>query len=154
MSTRAIKYLKQKDIPYKVIKYEHEEKGAEFAAKATGFPVEKTIKTLVVELGRDKYGFALMPGDKQLDLKGLAKACSVKRAAMADIATAQRLTGYQVGGVSPFGSKQRLPVVMEESMLKFDKILINAGQRGVMLVMTPEDIVTALNCTLYSFARE
>ena len=154
MSTRAIKYLKQKDIPYKVIKYEQEEKGAEFAAKATGFPIEKTIKTLVVELGQEKYCFALMPGDKQLDLKSLAKACSVKRAAMVDIATAQRLTGYQVGGVSPFGSKQRLPVVMEESMLKFDNVIINAGQRGIMLMMAPEDIVKALNCKLYSFARK
>ena len=115
MSTRAIKYLKQKGIPYKVIKYEQEEKGAEFAAEATGFPVEKTIKTLVVGLGREKYGFALMPGDKQLDLKRLAKACSVKRAAMADVATAQRLTGYQVGGVSPFGSKQQLPATMEKA---------------------------------------
>jgi Cys-tRNA(Pro)/Cys-tRNA(Cys) deacylase len=154
MSTRAIKYLKQKGIPYKVLKYEQEEKGAEFAAKATGFPVEKTIKTLVVDLGREKYSFALMPGDKQLDLKRLAKACSVKRAAMADIATAQRLTGYQVGGISPFGSKQRLKVVMEESMLKFDKVVINAGQRGIMLMMAPEDIVKALNCMLYSFARK
>ena len=154
MSTRAVKYLQQKDIPYKVIKYEQEKKGAEFAAEATGFPVEKTIKTLVVGLGREKYGFALMPGDKQLDLKRLAKACSAKRATMADIGTAQRLTGYQVGGISPFGSKQRLPVVMEESMLKFDKVIINAGQRGIMLMMAPEDIVKALNCALYNLARK
>ncbi len=154
MSTRAIKYLKQKDIPFKVIKYEQEDKGAEFAAKATGFPVEKTIKTLVVELGREKYSFAPMPGDKYLDLKSLAKACSEKRVSMADIATAQRLTGYQVGGISPFGSKQRLPVVMEESLLQFDNVIINAGQRGIMLMMAPEDIVKALDCTLYSFARK
>ncbi len=154
MSTRAIKYLKQKDITFEVIKYEHEEKGAEFVAKAIGFPVEKTIKTLVVELGREKYSFALMPGVKQLDLKRLAKACSVKRAAMVDIATARRLTGYQVGGISPFGSKQRLPVVMEESLLEFDKVLINTGQRGIMLMMTPGDIVKALDCTVSSFARE
>jgi Cys-tRNA(Pro)/Cys-tRNA(Cys) deacylase len=154
MSTRAIKYLKQKDITFEIIKYEHEEKGAEFAANAVGFPVEKTIKTLVVDLGREKYGFALMPGDKQLDLKRLAKACSVKRAAMVDIATVQRLTGYQVGGISPFGSKQRLPVVMEETLLQFDKVLINAGQRGIMLMMAPGDIVKALDCKVYSFARE
>ncbi len=73
---------------------------------------------------------------------------------MVDIATVQRLTGYQVGGVSPFGSKQRLPVVMEESLLQFDNVIINAGQRGIMLMMAPEDIVKALNCMLYSFARE
>ena len=154
MSTRAIKYLKQKDITFEVIKYEHEEKGAEFAANAVGFPVEKTIKTLVVDLGQNKYSLALMPGDKQLDLKRLAKACAVKRAAMVDIATVQRLTGYQVGGISPFGSKQRLPVVMEETLLQFDKVLINAGQRGIMLMMAPVDIVKALDCKVYSFARE
>ena len=152
MSTRAIKFLKQKGIPFEVIKYEHEEKGAEFAAKAIGFPIAGTIKTLVVDLGNKQYGFVLMPGDKKLALKCFAKVCSIKRAAMVDTSMAERLTGYVVGGISPFGSKQRLMVVMEESLLEFEKVLINGGQRGIMLVMAPGDIVKALNCKISSIA--
>ena len=144
MSTRAIQILKQKKIPFELIKYDHEEKGAEFAADATGFPLEATVKTLVVDLAEKKYTLVLMPGDRQLSMKRLAKACGVKRAAMADTRTAERLTGYLVGGISPFGTKQKLPVVMEAGILTFDKILINAGQRGTMLKMAPVDIQKAL----------
>ena len=144
MSTRAIRFLKQKKIPFELIKYDHEEKGAEFAADATGFPLAATVKTLVVDLGEKKYTLVLMPGDRQLSMKRLAKACGVKRAAMADTRTAERLSGYLVGGISPFGTKQKLPVVMEADILIFDKILINAAQRGTMLKMAPVDIRKAL----------
>ena len=146
MSTRAIQYLNKKSINFKVVEYEHDEKGAEFAARAIGFPLERTIKTLVVDLGSNQYCFALLPGDKQLALKQLAKACKVKKAAMVDTATAERLSGYLVGGISPFGAKHNLPAVVEESLLKFDDVAINAGQRGVMLIMSPGDIVKALDC--------
>jgi len=146
MSTRAIHYLNKKGINFKVVEYEHDEKGAEFAARAIGFPLERTIKTLVVDLGSKKYCFALLPGDKQLALKQLARACKVKRTAMVDTATAERLTGYLVGGISPFGAKQNLTAVIEKGLLKFDRVAINAGQRGVMLIMSPGDIVKALDC--------
>ena len=146
MSTRAIQYLNKKGINFKVVGYEHDEKGAEFAARAIGFPLERIIKTLVVDLGHKKFCFSLLPGDKQLSLKQLAKVCNVKRAAMVDTATAERLTGYFVGGISPFGAKQNLPAVIEESLLKFDRVAINAGQRGVMLIMAPGNIVKALDC--------
>ena len=63
MSTRAINYLKQKKIPFDVVKYDHGEKGAAFAASAVGYPLEKTIKTLVVDLGQKNYWFVLMPGE-------------------------------------------------------------------------------------------
>ena len=143
MSTRAIAWLKKKKIPHEVVYYEHEEKGAVFAARATGFPLEKTIKTLVVELGGRDYGLALMPGDRELALKKMALACGVKKAAMADPATAERLTGYHVGGISPFGLRQRLPVVMEEGLLVHSAVMVNAGQRGILLKMAPEDILAA-----------
>lgn len=153
MSTRAIAYLKKKQIPYEVVKYEHEEKGAEFAAKATGYPLERTVKTLVVELESKSYCLALLPGHRELDLKKLAALCGVKRTGMVDIKTAERLTGYLVGGISPFGTQQRLEIVMESSILKTKEVLINAGQRGVMLKMAPGDIVAALGCRVMSIAR-
>jgi Cys-tRNA(Pro)/Cys-tRNA(Cys) deacylase len=144
MSTRAIQFLMQQKIPFEVVRYDHEEKGAAFASKASGFPLERTVKTLVVDLGEKQFTLVLMPGDKQLSMRHLARIRQVKRAAMADTRTAERITGYLVGGISPFGTRQKLPVIMEERILKFEKILINAGQRGTMLLMAPGDIKEAL----------
>jgi Cys-tRNA(Pro)/Cys-tRNA(Cys) deacylase len=153
MSTRAIRYLNRKDVSFELVKYEHEEKGAEFAARATGFPLDRTVKTLVVDLGGRNYCLALLPGDRQLDLKQLAQVFAVKRAAMADTATAERLTGYLVGGISPFGTKLALPSVMEKRIREYALVLINAGQRGVMLKMAPEDIVKVLGCGVEEISR-
>jgi len=154
VSTRAIAFLSKKKIPYEIVKYEHREKGAEFAARATGYALERTVKTLVVELDRKSYCLALLPGHRELDLKKLAALGGVKRTAMVDIKTAERLTGYLVGGISPFATQQRLETFMEESILANEEILINAGQRGVMLKMVPGDIVAALGCRVVSLARE
>ena len=144
MSTRGIQYLKQKKIEHQVVLYEHEEKGARFAARAVGFALQQTIKTLVVVLDDNRHVLVLMPGDRQLSLKKLAAACKAKRAAMADAASAERLTGYLVGGISPFGTKKNLPAVMDASLQAHEHVMINAGRRGVMVLMTPADIVRAL----------
>ncbi len=109
-----------------------------------GFPSQQPVKRWWVDLGEKEYTLVLMPEDRQLSMKRLAKACGVKRAAMADTRTAERLTGYLIGGISPFGTKQKLPVVMAADILTFDKILINAGQRGTLLKITPADIRKAL----------
>jgi Cys-tRNA(Pro)/Cys-tRNA(Cys) deacylase len=153
MSTRAISYLKKKKIPHEVVKYEHHEKGAEFAASATGYPLEQTVKTLVVELDRKSYCLVLLPGNRELDFKKLASLLGVKRTAMVDINTAERLTGYLVGGISPFGTQQRLETVMESSIMDIEEIMINAGQRGLMLKMAPGEIVKTLNCKVMSIAK-
>jgi len=152
MSTRAIHYLQQKDARFEVVKYRHEQKGAAFAARAVGFPLERTIKTLVVSLGKKNHALALVPGGRHLNLKKMAKTCGVKRSEMADTATAERLTGYRVGGISPFGTTCRLRVVMENSLMVFDSVMINAGQRGAMLKMSPADIARLLDCALGDLA--
>jgi len=153
VSTRAIAYIKKNKILYEIVKYDHQEKGAEFAARATGNPLEITVKTLVAELARKSYCLALLPGHRELNLKKLASSLGCKRTAMVDFKTAERLTGYLVGGISPFGTRQRLETVMESSILENPQILINAGQRGVMLKMDPEDVVAALNCRVASISR-
>jgi Cys-tRNA(Pro)/Cys-tRNA(Cys) deacylase len=148
MSTRAIQFLKQRQIAFEIVSYTHEAKGAEFAAQATGYPLEMTVKTLVVELGQKQFTLVLMPGNKKLSMKRLAKTCGHKRAAMADTRSAERVTGYLVGGISPFGTRQKLPVIMDDSIAKYDKILINAGQRGKMILMSPADLQQTLQCSL------
>lgn len=153
MSTRAIKFLQRRQIPHDVVTYDHQEKGAAFAARAIGAPLENTLKTLVVNLSDGGACLALMPGHRKLDLKKLARACQVKKAALADAATAERLTGYHVGGISPFGTKHTFKVILEETALQFDSVLINAGQRGTMLIMAPGEIVSALDCPAADIAE-
>ena len=145
MTTRAIQFLKRKKIPFEVIRYKHDEKGAVFASRAIDFPLEKTVKTLVANLGSNKYLLVLAPGHRRVSPKCLAKACGVKRTALSDPATAERITGYKVGGISPFGTRHALPVIMEAALLNHDKVAINGGQRGIMLVMSPVDILRAVN---------
>ena len=153
MATRAIQFLKRKMIRFEVVRYPHGEKGAEFAALSIGFPLEQTVKTLVADLGDGRSCLALTTGNRRLDLKLLAAVFGVKRAALADTATAERLTGYLVGGISPFGTKQTFPTVLDEPIRKFDTVMINGGQRGVMLKIAPKDIAMALNCRVAAIGR-
>ncbi len=146
MSTPAIQFLKERRLPFEVVSYEHLEKGAEFAARATGFPLGRTVKTLVAAAGPQRNVLVLVCGDRRLDLKRLARALAAKTASLADAVSAERLTGYRVGGISPFGVRQPLPVVMDQPILSLEEVLINAGRRGVMLKMSPLDIRAGLNC--------
>ena len=153
MSTRAIRFLKRKRVSFEIFKYQHEEKGAEFAAVATGYPLSETVKTLVAALGEKHPILVLISGDKKLSMKRLAKVCGVKRAAMADTRTAERVTGYLVGGISPFATRQNLPAIMDEGILLYRQVMINAGQRGTMLRMAPGDIQTTLAATVAAVAQ-
>jgi Cys-tRNA(Pro) deacylase len=153
MSTRAITFLRAQGIPFKVVTYAHEQKGVEFAARSLNFPLERIIKTLVVDAGPKGYVFVLMPGDRQLDLKTLARALGVKRIQMADSQTAEKVTGYLTGGISPFGSRKRLPVIMEKTLLLYPTVAINGGQRGTILLIDPADIKKVTGCKVLDVAR-
>jgi Cys-tRNA(Pro)/Cys-tRNA(Cys) deacylase len=148
MTTRGIQFLEQKEIAHEIIRYDHQEKGAQFAARAVGFALCQTIKTLVVALDGNQFVQVLMPGDRELSMKKVAKVCGTKRAAMADTATAERLTGYLAGGISPFGSKKRLPVIMESALQDYQQVMVNAGQRGIMVKLAPSDIIRTLDATV------
>ena len=104
-------------------------------------PLEQTVKTLVVEIGKKEYVTLLMPGTKKVALKKLAKSYGEKTAAMVDSDTAERLTGYVIGGISPFAMKQRLRVVIDKGLLEFDRVAINGGKKAVMLIISPKDIL-------------
>jgi Cys-tRNA(Pro)/Cys-tRNA(Cys) deacylase len=146
MGTPAIRFLKQLGLAFEVVSYAHLQKGAAYAARATGFPLARIVKTLVVTGGPKNNAVVLVPGDRPVDWKRLACALGTKQVRMADPLTAERLTGYHVGGISPFGLKQALPAVMDEALLAWEEVLINAGRRGLMLKMAPLDIRLGLNC--------
>ena len=154
MPTRAIQTLKKAQLPFEVIPYTHKVKGAAFAAHAIGFPLEKTVKTLIADLGGHRYVAALLPGNTQLDLKKLARFFHTKHASMASITIAERLTGYHVGGISPFGLKQPLESVIDSPIMNYSTVVINGGRRGVMLKMAPGDILTALTCPVAEIGRQ
>lgn len=100
------------------------------------------LKTLMVEVD-GKPGCCVLPSDRQLSMKKVAAAFGGKQAEMMLPAKAERLTGYRVGGISPFGQKRATPTVIEAQACGLDRVWINAGQRGLLVSMTPADALRA-----------
>lgn len=136
-TTSAQRFLQQRGIPYEPREYEHRKKGAEYAAEALSWPPEAMVKTLVVALGGDTFALCLMPGTAELSLKALAREAGVKSAHMATPEEAERLTGYRVGGISPFGTRRRLPVWMDASLPDLERVGVNGGRRGLIVFLSP-----------------
>ncbi|WP_420407630.1 Cys-tRNA(Pro) deacylase [Hoeflea sp.] len=117
------------------------------AAEALGEPPARVLKTLMAELD-GKPVCAILPSDHEVSMKKLAAALGGKSAEMMKPAAAERLTGYHVGGISPFGQKKRVPVVMQETALEEPHVYINAGQRGFQIRLSPADAVRALEAVV------
>ncbi|MET8865969.1 Cys-tRNA(Pro) deacylase [Nonomuraea sp. NPDC004580] len=113
----------------------------EEAADALGVPYERIFKTLVAEV-EGGLAVAVVPVAGKLDLKALAGALGGKRAAMAEAAKVERVTGYVVGGISPLGQRKQLPTVVDSSALDFDTIYFSAGKRGLQLETAPANLIT------------
>ncbi len=113
------------------------------ASEALEIPVERFAKTLVAEADGDPV-FVLIAGDRELSLRKLARAAGGKHAEMADPRDAERLTGYQIGGIGPFGARRGLPVFIDASLLDHERIALNAGRRGVILELASEDVLRLL----------
>ena len=142
--TRALRELADHKIPYRVMTFDAQEKSAEEVTRETGFPLPRVVKTLLIQGISKKYYLALCPGDKQVNLKALAKALSEKVVDMARREDVTKITGYFIGGVSPLGTHRPLPVVMESSILTMPEISISAGQWGCQAVLRPQDLLAAL----------
>jgi Cys-tRNA(Pro)/Cys-tRNA(Cys) deacylase len=121
------------------------------AADALGLDHERVFKTLVAEVD-GKPVLAMVPVSGSLDLKALAAARGGKKAVMADVAVAERLTGSVAGGISPLGSRTRLPVVVDQSALRFDTVFCSAGKRGLQMELAPGDLVTTAGATTAAVA--
>lgn len=119
----------------------------EAIAAVLGVDPARVFKTLVTVVD-DRPTVAVVPVDGHLSLKALARARGAKRAEMADPADAERLTGYVVGGISPFGQKRRLPVVADRGLLAHSSVLVSGGRRGLQLEVAPGDLVAFLGATV------
>ncbi|MFI6531368.1 Cys-tRNA(Pro) deacylase [Nonomuraea sp. NPDC050547] len=135
--------------------YEHDANAqayGEEAADALGLPYEQIFKTLVAEV-ESGLAVAVVPVAGKLDLKAFAAALKSKRAAMADAAKVERVTGYVVGGISPLGQRRRLPTVVDESALGFATIYFSAGRRGLQIETAPGNLVGLTRATTAPIAK-
>jgi len=115
------------------------------AAAALGVEPERVFKTLLATVDDTSRAVAIVPVSGQLSLKELAAALGVKRAEMCDVEAAERLTGYVVGGISPFGQKRALPTVIDETCILFDTIFVSGGRRGLDIEIAPDDLIAVLS---------
>lgn len=114
------------------------------AALALGVERDRVFKTLIATVDDRNHVVAIVPVNGQLSLKELAAAVRGKRAEMCLPETAERLTGYVVGGISPFGQKRSLPVVIDETCVLFDSIFVSGGRRGLDIEIAPDDLISVL----------
>ena len=114
------------------------------AAIALGVELERVFKTLIATVDDRDHVVAIVPVSGQLSLRELAAAVQAKRAEMCPPETAQRLTGYVVGGISPFGQKRPLTVVIDETCVLFDTIFVSGGRRGLDIKIAPDDLIAVL----------
>jgi Cys-tRNA(Pro)/Cys-tRNA(Cys) deacylase len=145
--TPATALLSKKGIAHRVHAYDHDPRSDSYgleAAEALQQPPDRVFKTLVAEID-GKLTVGVVPVTGQLDLKSLAAAAGGKKAKMAEIADAERATGYVAGGISPLGQKKRLPVVVDSTAQHFDTIYCSAGRRGLEIELAPADLVALLD---------
>ena len=147
--TPALTALERAGVTHHTHPYEAPGRGLPYgaeAAEALGLDPRRVFKTLVAEVDGSPV-MAMVPVAGTLDLKALAAARGGKRAVMADPSAAERLTGYVTGGISPLGTKRRLPVVVDSSALEHATVYCSAGRRGLQVELAPADLVATAAAT-------
>jgi Cys-tRNA(Pro)/Cys-tRNA(Cys) deacylase len=143
--TPATVLLARLGLAHTVHGYDHDPRSSSYgleAAGALGVPAGQVFKTLIAEVD-GALTVAVVPVDRQLDLKALAAAAGGKRARMAEVSAAERATGYVAGGISPLGQRQRLPVVIDATAAQFTTVFCSAGRRGLEIEVAPADLMAA-----------
>lgn len=156
--TRALSYLYRAGLAHHIHEYAISEKSGErvaygvAAAAALGVEPFQMFKTLLVRLNRAPHQssavLALVPADREASMKAIARAMKVRGAELMPAEAVQATTGYVIGGVSPFGIRPPLPVLIDESARVHDEIYVSAGRRGCSIEMSPTDLIAALDATV------
>lgn len=146
--TPAIRFLREKKIEFVPHLYDYVEKGGtRESAKQLGVDEHAVVKTLVFETNEKELLIVLMHGDMEVSTKNLARFLGVKSVDPASPEKASKLTGYLVGGTSPFGTKTRLSLYAERSILDLEQIYINGGKRGFLVGIDPGVLSDILEAT-------
>ena len=149
-ATRATRALEQAGIAFTVHSYDYDP-GADRiglqAAEALGESPARVLKTLMA-LVDGRPACVIIPSDHEVSMKKLAAALGGKSAQMMKPADAERVTGYKVGGISPFGQMRAVPIAMEQSALAHDLVYLNGGQRGLQVRLAPRDAADVLKAVV------
>lgn len=141
-TTSAVRFLREKEINFVPHFYTYEEHGGtRVASSALGVSEHITIKTIIMETDEKKPLIVLMHGDCEVSAKNLARFMGVRGVQPCDERNAERITGYVFGGMSPFGTRTKLPVYVEKSIFELQKIYINAGKRGFLVEIDPSSLM-------------
>jgi Cys-tRNA(Pro)/Cys-tRNA(Cys) deacylase len=152
--TPATALLASQRVSHTVHTYDHDPRHASYGSEASetlGLSPDRVFKTLVAEVD-GALTVGVVPVATQLDLKALAAAVGGKKAKMADVAAAERATGYVAGGISPLGQRKRLPVVLDASATNFDTIFCSGGRRGLEIELAPTDLARLANAIVAPIA--
>jgi Cys-tRNA(Pro) deacylase len=143
--TPATQWLRARAIAFTEHPYDYVDHGGTAeSARQLGVPEHQVIKTLVMQDERARPLMVLMHGDRQVSTKNLARAIGAKSVEPCKPEVAQRHTGYQVGGTSPFGARKSMPVYVEATVLALPQLWINGGRRGYLVSMAPSVLIEAL----------
>ena len=144
-ATAAVRELRANKVEFTDHPYEYEEKGGTaVSARELGVPEHAVVKTLVMEDEARNPLIVLMHGDLKVSTKELARMIGVKTIAPCNPDTANRHSGYTVGGTAPFGTRKKMPVYMEETILELPRIYVNGGRRGYLVGIDPHEVVRIL----------
>lgn len=151
--TPAIRHLRQEKVEFDNHLYEYEEKGGtKVSARELQVDEFIVIKTLVMEDERKQPLIVLMHGNKHVSTKKLARDLGLKTITPCSPDIAEKHTGYQVGGTSPFGTRKTVPIYAEKTMFDLPKIYINGGKRGFLVSLNPQELRRVLKPTLVEVA--
>ncbi|MFA7305063.1 MAG: Cys-tRNA(Pro) deacylase [Hyphomicrobium sp.] len=145
-TTRATEMLDRSGVTYSLHSYDYDPSADRIgiqAASALDVPAGHVLKTLML-MADNTPACAVLPSDCELSMKKLAHALGAKSAQMMKPADAERITGFKVGGISPFGQKRNVPTVLEERALALESVFVNGGQRGLQIKLDPKQIVLVL----------
>jgi Cys-tRNA(Pro) deacylase len=151
--TNAVRVLREHGVEYSDHPYDYEPRGGTaVSARELGVDEHAVIKTLIMEDERRQPMIVLMHGDREVSTKNLARLLSVKHVAPCAPTVADRHSGYQVGGTSPFGTRKAMPVYMERSIATLPYVYVNGGRRGYLVGMRPTELMRVLNPALVDVA--
>lgn len=153
--TNAARFLDSLGISYELRAYEADENdlSALNVARKLGLPPEQVFKTLLTAAPAGDHLFAVIPGDSELDLKKLAAAAALKKVELAPLRQVEPLTGYIRGGVTVMAARKPFPAYVDETVQIFDTISVSAGQRGLQLLLAPDDYVRATAGLLHDLTK-